>query len=201
MSLALSRLLQQASAGLRGESAVRPLLSTAAGVSSQVVLREDVGGLGAAGEIVSVSAGFARNCLLPGRKAVPATAANKQSAAEEAAAAAARAADVAARQSSKQVEAAREERVVAELGVVVRRLTQAPLVVRVRCDKAGLARDLVTSKQLLREISEKKKVDLPAASLLLPGPLGLGEHTVPLKFDRRYLPGSHYMTVQVKKKL
>ena len=201
MSLALSRLLQQASAGLRGEAAVRPLLATAAGVSSQVLLRQDVAGLGEAGEIVSVSAGFARNCLLPARKAVPATAANKESAAEAASAAAARAAASVARQGSKQAEAAQEERAVAELGVVVRRLTQAPLVVRVLCTKGGVARDLVTADQLLRKIQEKKKVDLPAASLLLSEPLGLGEHTVPLKFDKRFLPGTHSLTVLVKKKL
>jgi large subunit ribosomal protein L9 len=42
----------------------------------KVILREDVPKLGEAGDVVSVKPGFARNYLLPGRKAILATEAN-----------------------------------------------------------------------------------------------------------------------------
>src|SRR5437879_6737881 len=43
-----------------------------------VILREDVDKLGARGQVVKVAAGYARNFLLPKRKAVAATEANKK---------------------------------------------------------------------------------------------------------------------------
>lgn len=42
----------------------------------QVILRESIGSLGSAGEVVKVKDGFARNFLLPQGKAVPADLAN-----------------------------------------------------------------------------------------------------------------------------
>ena len=44
----------------------------------EVILREDIEKLGARGEVVKVANGFARNFLLPFRKAVAATASNKK---------------------------------------------------------------------------------------------------------------------------
>lgn len=45
----------------------------------EVILKEDVPALGKAGEVVRVKEGFARNFLLPRRKALPATAGNLKS--------------------------------------------------------------------------------------------------------------------------
>lgn len=42
----------------------------------RVILTEDVGDLGAAGEILDVKVGYARNYLIPQKKALPATAGN-----------------------------------------------------------------------------------------------------------------------------
>jgi large subunit ribosomal protein L9 len=44
----------------------------------EVILREDVEKLGSRGELVKVAAGYARNFLLPKRKAVPATDSNRK---------------------------------------------------------------------------------------------------------------------------
>jgi large subunit ribosomal protein L9 len=44
----------------------------------EIILREDVDKLGQRGQVVKVAAGFARNFLLPQRKAVPATESNKK---------------------------------------------------------------------------------------------------------------------------
>jgi large subunit ribosomal protein L9 len=43
-----------------------------------VILREDIDSLGARGDVVKVAAGYARNFLLPKRKAVAATDSNKK---------------------------------------------------------------------------------------------------------------------------
>src|SRR5881397_2006688 len=50
----------------------------------EVILREDVQHLGAAGDVVKVKDGYARNYLLPQGKAYPATDANKKKIAYEA---------------------------------------------------------------------------------------------------------------------
>ena len=44
----------------------------------EIILREDVDKLGARGQVVKVTSGYARNFLLPKRLAVPATEANKK---------------------------------------------------------------------------------------------------------------------------
>src|SRR5271168_1318403 len=44
----------------------------------EVILREDIDNLGARGEVVKVASGYARNFLLPRRKAVAATESNKK---------------------------------------------------------------------------------------------------------------------------
>jgi hypothetical protein len=70
-------------------------------------------------------------------------------------------------------------------------------------DKAtGQPRRPVGAAQLLAAVREKKRVELPAASLLLPGPLAaLGEHAVPLRFDGAHIRGAHALTVLLKKRL
>jgi len=217
----MSLLLRRLQAAAACSASCRSLHSSAAALATQLVLRkvrslrwslhpassltpppQDVPGVGAAGEVVSVSPGYARNCLLPARLGVPATEANRQLAAAAAAEAAAAAAAAAA--SATRVDAARaeEQRVAAEATAAVRRLTEAPLVVRVLLDKAGAVRTPVTAARLLQEVREKRRVELSAASLALERPLSsLGEHLVPLRFDQRVLKGQSVLTVLVKKKL
>ncbi len=50
----------------------------------EVILKEDVKGLGKTGEIVKVNDGYARNFLLPSKKAVPATEGNAKMVKEQA---------------------------------------------------------------------------------------------------------------------
>jgi hypothetical protein len=85
---------------------------------------QDVASVGAAGEVVDVARGYARNCLLPSRLAVPATAA-----ATAAAAASAALRGPAAAEAAPDAESVRA-RALDDLEEVMRRLTATPLVRR-----------------------------------------------------------------------
>jgi ribosomal protein L9 len=167
-----------------------------------------VAGVGGAGQVVSVSAGHARNYLLPKRWAVPATDANKAAAVAAAAAAAeaqSRAAEAARAAGSQATGKAVAERVAAaEALACVARLTKQPLVLRVVVDTAsGRAKQPVKAAELARVLRARRGVDLPVESLVLPsdGLTSLGEHSVSLLLDTRVVPGKHVMSVHVKKKL
>ncbi len=83
--------------------------------------------MGASGEIVDVAPGYARNCLVPSRLAVPATAENRAAAATQAAAAAA-AHPASAGAAAAAGAAADSARALSDLDEVVKRLTVSPLV-------------------------------------------------------------------------
>lgn len=81
------------------------------------------------GDVVTVSPGYARNCLLPGRLAVPATASNRALAEQEASARGERQAAAAAQRAAlNRQRGVRDEQDVADLAAVVKALTETPLV-------------------------------------------------------------------------
>ena len=175
-------------------SSTRPLASA---------LRQDVPGIGATGEVVTVSPGHARNFLLPRRWAVPATEANRAAAAAQAQARAAAAA--ASRSSSNSVAKDAAAEAAEEAVEALERLTSQPVVMRVTVDKAsGQPKHPVTAADLTRLLRERRFVELPQESLVL-GESGVlstvGEHIVPLRLDTRVLKGKHAITVSLKKKL
>ncbi len=47
-------------------------------MAEEIVLTEDVAGLGTAGDVVTVAPGYARNYLFPGKRAIPMTSAAKK---------------------------------------------------------------------------------------------------------------------------
>ena len=133
----------------------------------EVILREDIEKLGARGDVVKVASGFARNFLLPQRKAVAATESNKKIVEQE------RSAHL-RRDAKKQGDAE-------ELGKLM-----AAVTVNIS-QKAGENDQLfgsVTSKDIA-EALEKQNYTVDRRSILLPEPIKqLGEHKVPVRLHK-----------------
>jgi len=116
----------------------------------EVILREDVQHLGAAGDVVKVKDGYARNYLLPKGLAYPATDANKKKIAYEAARIAKQRA---AEKSSAETEAAR--------------IAEVRLTFSVKVGEEDKLYGSVTASDIQRKLEEtgihvdKRKVDLP----------------------------------------
>jgi large subunit ribosomal protein L9 len=116
----------------------------------EVILRESVQNLGAAGDVVKVKDGYARNYLLPKGLAYPATEANKKKIAYEAARIATQRA---AEKGAAETEAAR--------------LAEVHLTFAVKVGEEDKLYGSVTASDLQRKLEElgikvdKRKVDLP----------------------------------------
>src|SRR5438094_2293528 len=116
----------------------------------EVILREDVQHLGAAGDVVQVKDGYARNYLLPKGLAYPATDANKKKIAYEAARIAKQRA---AEKSSAETEAAR--------------IAEVRLTFTVKVGEEDKLYGSVTAGDVQRNLEElgirvdKRRVDLP----------------------------------------
>ncbi|MBI2082629.1 MAG: 50S ribosomal protein L9 [Deltaproteobacteria bacterium] len=104
----------------------------------QVILKEDVRSVGRAGEIVQVSEGYGRNCLLPQKKAVLATEGNlKQLEAQK-----------------KSIEAKREKQK-DEAEEIGRKLQAEALVFEKEVGEEGKLFGSVTNRNIAEALSEK----------------------------------------------
>ena len=132
-----------------------------------VILREDIENLGARGQVVQVAAGYARNFLLPKRKAVAATESNKKIVEQE-------------RQAHLRKEAKQKDEA-ADLGKMM-----AGVTVTIS-QKAGEADQLfgsVTSKDVA-EALEQKGYTIDRRKIQLDEPIKqLGEHKVVVRLHR-----------------
>jgi len=133
----------------------------------QIILREDVEKLGTRGQMVKVAAGYARNFLIPTRKAVIATAANVKIVEQE-------------RQAALRREAV-EKTSAEELAKLMAGVTL------VSVQKAGEADQLfgsVTSKDIA-DMLEKQGYNIDRKKIMLEAPIKtLGEHKVAIKLYR-----------------
>jgi large subunit ribosomal protein L9 len=133
----------------------------------EVILREDIDKLGSRGQLVKVAPGYARNFLLPKRKAVPATEANKKIVEQE-------------RQAHLRKEAKLESEA-ADLGKLIGAVTVT------LAQKAGENDQLfgsVTSKDIA-EALEKQGYTVERRKIALEEPIKtLGEFKVPVKLHR-----------------
>ena|SRR5579863_294053 len=133
----------------------------------EVILREDIENLGARGQVVQVAAGYARNFLLPKRKAVAATESNKKIVEQE-------------RQAHLRKEAKQKDEA-ADLGKMM-----AGVTVTIS-QKAGEADQLfgsVTSKDVA-EALEKAGYTIDRRKIQLDEPIKqLGEHKVAVRLHR-----------------
>ncbi|HZU05837.1 MAG TPA: 50S ribosomal protein L9 [Chloroflexota bacterium] len=134
----------------------------------KVILREDVKGLGAAGEVKDVADGYARNYLIPRRLAVPATpAALKEVAAQQAAAA--------RRQAQREAEAR----------ALAARLANMTLTLRARVGAQGRLYGAVTAADIADALSRELGVPFDRRRLVLEEPIReLGTHMVPVHLAR-----------------
>ena len=145
----------------------------------EIILREDIENLGARGDVVRVAAGYARNFLLPKKKAVAATDSNRKIVEQE------RQAHL--RKEAKQIGEAQE----------LAKLVGAVTVTIAR--KAGENDQLfgsVTSKDLADAL-EKKGFSIDRRKIQLDEPIkSLGEFNIPVKLHRAVTVNLHVRVVR-----
>lgn len=133
-------------------------------MQNQLLLLEDVEGLGRCGEIVTVRPGYARNYLVPQAKALVA---NKK----------------ALRMQEKLI-IKRQEQAKADLAeaeALIARLSELSFAVEVKVDPEGHLYGSVTVFDIL-ELLAKQGVVLEKKNIVLPHPIKqVGEHSIPLK--------------------
>ncbi len=133
----------------------------------EVILREDVEKLGARGQLVKVTSGYARNFLLPQKLAVAATEANKKIVEQE-----------------RQAHLRREAKLVADASDLAKMMTDVRVTIS---QKAGENEQLfgsVTSKDIA-EALEKQGYTIDRRKVVLEEPIKtLGEFKVPLRLHR-----------------
>lgn len=130
-------------------------------MSTEVILMEDVDGLGLTGDLVKVSDGYARNYLLPRNIAAPVTEATRRRVEKRRASA----------------EAARAERRT-KAEELAAKLTAAPLAIAVKVGGEGRMFGSVTAQDIAAAL-EKQGLGVDKQKIVLPHPLKeLGESTV-----------------------
>jgi len=130
----------------------------------RVILREEVDGLGDAGDLVNVKVGYARNFLLPQGKAVPATESR-----------------IAEVEHNRRVVAEKLARELADLEAVRDKLRGLDLEIAAKAGEAGKLFGSVTSAQVAELLAEKG-FDVDRRKILLPDQIKeVGEHVVPIR--------------------
>jgi len=143
----------------------------------EVILREHVDNLGRRGEIVKVTAGYARNYLLPRKLALAVTEANKRQIERER-----EAADVREVEEQQQAQAFRQ------------RLMEVEVEIARRVGENDTLYGSVTSADIAQAL-HAKGFEIEKRKIQLPEPIkALGEATVPVKIHRE-------VTAQVKVKV
>ena len=109
----------------------------------EVILIQDVDNLGGANELVKVRNGYARNFLIPQKKAVEASPSNLKQWGER----------------MKQIKK-KEEKMLAELNLVIAKLKESALTIGAKTGTSGKIFGTVTSLQISRSIREQKGYDI-----------------------------------------
>lgn len=109
----------------------------------QVILIQDVDNLGGANELVSVKNGYARNFLIPQKKAVEANSSNLKQMEEK----------------QKQL-AKKEAKLLSEINSVIAVLKEGPLKIGAKTGTSGKIFGSVTSLQISRAIRDQKGYEI-----------------------------------------
>ena len=126
----------------------------------KVILKADIKGVGAAGAILDVSDGHARNYLLPRGLAEEATVGN-----------------VAQLEKRREAKRKRDDKLVAEARAVASTLESRPVVVRAKGGEQGKLFGAVTSAQIAEAVRAEFGVELDRHKLELDEPIkSAGEH-------------------------
>ena len=116
-----------------------------------VILIQDVDNLGAANEVVKVRNGYARNYLIPQKIALEANPSNLKQLEER----------------MKHFRK-KEEKMLAELNIVISKLKEAPLKIGAKTGTSGKIFGSVTSLQLSRAIREQKGYEIDRKKIHIP---------------------------------
>src|SRR4028119_1744187 len=117
----------------------------------QVILIQDVDNLGGTNEFVSVKNGYARNFLIPQKKAVEANASNLKQMEEK----------------QKQL-AKKEAKLLSEINSVISVLKGSPLRIGAKTGTSGKIFGSVTSLQLSRAIRDQKGYEIDRKRITIP---------------------------------
>ena len=109
----------------------------------QVILIQDVDNLGGANELVTVRNGYARNFLIPQKKAVEANSSNLKQMEEK-----------------QKQRAKREAKLLSEINSVISVLNQSPLRIGAKTGTSGKIFGSVTSLQISRAIRDQKGYEI-----------------------------------------
>lgn len=109
----------------------------------QVILIQDVDNLGGTNELVSVKNGYARNFLIPQKKAVEANASNMRQMEEK-----------------QKQRAKKEAKLLSEINSVIAVLKESPLRIGAKTGTSGKIFGSVTSLQLSRAIRDQKGYEI-----------------------------------------
>jgi len=134
--------------------------------TSQVILTEAVPSLGAEADIVKVRAGYARNFLIPGGKALEVTPASLRKI-----------------NRLKVKRAEREAREINEAEAIAAKINKLRLNLKLETGETGKAFGSITAADLLARLGEEiKDLVLPRHAIVLDRPLKeSGEHQIPVK--------------------
>jgi large subunit ribosomal protein L9 len=109
----------------------------------QVILIQDVDNLGGTNELVTVKNGYARNFLIPQKKAVEANASNLKQ-----------------MQEKQKQQAKKEAKLLSEINSVITVLKQSPLRIGAKTGTSGKIFGSVTSLQISRAIRDQKGYEI-----------------------------------------
>jgi len=131
-----------------------------------IILIQDVDNLGAANEVVKVRNGYARNFLIPQKIALEANPSNLKKLEEK----------------MKQVRK-KEEKMLAELNLVIGKLTDGPLRIGAKTGTSGKIFGSVTSLQISRAIREQKGYEIDRKKINIPEEVKeLGSYKATIEF-------------------
>jgi large subunit ribosomal protein L9 len=133
----------------------------------EVILREDIDKLGTRGQMVKVTAGYARNFLLPKRLAVAATESNRKIVEQE-----------------RQAHLRREAKETADAGDLAKLMASVTVTIAQKAGENDQLFGSVTSRDI-GEALEKQGYTIDRRKILLADPIRqLGEHKVTIRLHR-----------------
>ena len=133
----------------------------------ELILREDIEKLGTRGQVVKVTAGYARNYLLPKRLAVPANESNKKIIEQE-----------------RQAHLRRDAKDLGDAQELAKIMSSIVLTISSKSGENDQLFGSVTSKDIA-ELLEKQNYTVERRKIQLEEPIKqLGEHKVPIRLHR-----------------
>jgi len=134
----------------------------------KVILTEEVPNVGAAGDLVNVASGYARNYLLPRNLAIEATRGNVKALAHH-----------------RRTIEARQQKLATGAQALGERVTAAPITISAKAGEAGRLYGSVTAADIAEEVQRARGLEVDKRKVDIPEPIKvLGEHEVKVRLHR-----------------